>query len=317
MSFSPIKTRSGASEQNNSGKWLSPKFTAASFSTDSYVPPQNMPDYYGGHSQKKSFARSHSDFHLPSHDRLGKKNKHIYAQNILQKHAVPSGPTVKRQETDIHRKNASSNIRFQRMILTTPTPNQPTDATKKARSNDINKAWLSDSQFQYSSNNYYERRRVRSPDVETSCTHNIACREPKRAFFKQDYADSQHSRLEKRGMRNFDHNGFGELYVSKYDRAYELTCPDVVYMKSVDRSPNFKTKRWNKDSNVKFLKPKNEELLTDVYAGKMWMMGKVGNNLSRSDGIDMSLGLIKTKQDLAQLKEQRKERRKTAAVKRK
>ena len=47
------------------------------------------------------------------------------------------------------------------------------------------------------------------------------------------------------------------------------------------------------------------------------MMGKVGNNLSRSDGIDMSLGLIKTKQDLAQLKEQRKERRKTAAVKRK
>ena len=134
----------------------------------------------------------------------------------------------------------------------------------------------------------------------------MACREPARAFFKHDYAESQNSKMNNRGMRNFDKNGFGELYVSKYDRAYELSCPDVVYMKKIDRSPDFHPKRWDIDQNVKFLKPKNEELQTNVYAGKMWMMGGQGNKLSRSDGIDMSLGLITTPQDLKVLKSKRK-----------
>ncbi len=47
-------------------------------------------------------------------------------------------------------------------------------------------------------------------------------------------------------------------------------------------------------------------LQTDAYAGKMWMMGGQGNKLSRSDGIDMSLGLITTPNDLKQLKAKRK-----------
>ena len=49
-----------------------------------------------------------------------------------------------------------------------------------------------------------------------------------------------------------------------------------------------------------------QDLQTDAYAGKMWMMGGQGNKLSRSDGIDMSLGLITTPNDLKQLKAKRK-----------
>ena len=50
------------------------------------------------------------------------------------------------------------------------------------------------------------------------------------------------------------------------------------------------------------LLPSNDVLQTDAYAGKMWMMGGQGNKLSRSDGIDMSLGLITTPNDLKNLK---------------
>ena len=49
-----------------------------------------------------------------------------------------------------------------------------------------------------------------------------------------------------------------------------------------------------------------QDLQTDAYAGKMWMMGGQGNKLSRSDGIDMSQGLITTPNDLKQLKAKRK-----------
>ena len=118
-----------------------------------------------------------------------------------------------------------------------------------------------------------------------------------------------------------------------------MTCEDVVFMKNVDRSSEYpKKKRWSpKDEGKKFYLPHNavctqyftfrtnptlalqlenkkisivlcvfQVLQTDAYAGKMWMMGGQGNKLSRSDGIDMSLGLITTPNDLKQLKAKRK-----------
>ena len=60
-------------------------------------------------------------------------------------------------------------------------------------------------------------------------------------------------------------------------------------------------KRLNEEGK-KFYLPHNDVLQTDAYAGKMWMMGGQGNKLSRSDGIDMSLGLITTPNDLKMLK---------------
>ena len=317
MSFSPIKTsRSAAVLGNGSegqGKWVKPKFNVSTFSEKSYVPQVNMPDYYGIERQRRNFnfRRSRSDIHLPS--KVGKKNKHIYAKNILVSHKMSTG---NRKESDIHLRHSTTKS-FDKTVYPPPGPTvSDTHIIPRPRANDLRNSFLRDSHFAYSSDRYYENFRAKSPtsEIEKSCYHNVACREPKRAFFKQDYNASIHSDVNNRGLRNFDHHGFGELYASKYDRKYELSCPDVIYMKSIDRNPNFKPKRWNKDDTKSFPLPKNEELQTNEYAGKMWMMGNMGNNLSRSDGIDMSLGIIRTKKDLNELKKTRKQMKRISQI---
>jgi len=316
MSFSPIKTQKYAlneSSREQQGKWVKPRYSPSSFSANNFVPQANMPDYYGIELQRRgsNFRRSKSDIHFPG--TLGRKNKHIYAQNILNTNKVSPGH---RKESDIHLKNSKTKS-FDSSVYPPLGPSvADTHIKPRPRANDLRKTFLQDSQFAYSSDKYYENVRAKSPmaEVEKSCYHNIACREPSRAFFKQDYNASLNSQMVKRGLRNFDNHGFGELYVSKYDRKYELSCPDVVYLKDIDRNPNFQPKRWNKDEVQNFPLPKNEELQTNEYAGKMWMMGKMGNTLSRSDGIDMSLGIIRTKQDLNELKRTRKEKKRMSQI---
>ena len=290
LAISPIKTPANS-------KIIHPKFSPKSF--------ENILSIGTGHGEqlmragRKGFARSRSDMHLPN--RLGNKNKHIYAKNILNVNQPPTKSLGKRV-TDVTKGGTNDSVdQLFYSSQSSPSLHHPIQQQQPQINDGKGK-------FAYSSDKYYNKNHFKRKDsFQKSCLHNIASREPSRAFFKYDYATSKHNNMAKRGLRNFDKLGFGESYVSKYDRKYELTCQDVIFMKNVDRSSDYpKKKRWDpNEEGKKFYLPSNDVLQTDAYAGKMWMMGGQGNKLSRSDGIDMSLGLITTPNDLKNLKVKR------------
>ena len=245
--ISPIKTNAIKSA---SCQIIHPKFSPSSLNNVAV-----LGDGHGNQLMRKSYARSRSDMHPPN--RVGNRSKHIYAKNILTKHQSPMQGVGKRI-TDVTKGGTKDHV--ENLLRHSPQSSSSPALIQQPVQKSVRQELFGKGKFAYSSDNYYNANTLKRRDsFEKSCYHNIASREPRRAFFKHDYAASEHSNIQKRGLRNFDKLGFGESYVSKYDRRYELTCEDVVFMKNVDRSSEYpKKKRWSpKDEGKKFYLPHN------------------------------------------------------------
>ena len=243
--ISPIKTNAIKSA---SCQIIHPKFSPSSFDNVAV-----LGDGHGNQLMRKSYARSRSDMHPPN--RVGNRNKHIYAKNILTQHQSPLQGLGKRI-TDVTK--GGTNDHVENLLRHSPQSSSSPALIQLAQKS--SRQEVGKGKFAYSSDNYYNANTLKRRDsLQKSCYHNIASREPRRAFFKHDYEASEHNKIQKRGLRNFDKLGFGESYVSKYDRKYELTCEDVIFMKNVDRSSEYpKKKRWSPKDNPKFYLPHNE-----------------------------------------------------------
>ena len=216
LAISPIKTSS------KSYQVVHPKYTPESFENVSSIGTGHGDQLLRG--KRRGFARSRSDIYLPN--RIGNKNKHIYANNILNTNTKKS-PTANigmgKRITDVTSSGTDDHVNQLISYSSQSSPSLHPYTKKPSNQHQIQhqQDTLSNNgkgKFAYSSDQYYDKNNyARDNTFQKSCYHNIASREPNRAFFKHDYATSKHNNMQKRGLRNFDKLGFGESYVTKYD----------------------------------------------------------------------------------------------------
>ena len=111
-------------------------------------------------------------------------------------------------------------------------------------------------------------------------------REPGRAFFSQDMTASLKTRASPRGLRNYIPDS---RTLEMYSHDHLQSMPDIAYMQKIRRSDQPPPR--HKVIDRKFMLPKNPELATDEYAGKMWTLSH-SNKITRDAGILVSMGLI-------------------------
>ena len=181
--ISPIKTNAIKSA---SCQIIHPKFSPSSFDNVAV-----LGDGHGNQLMRKSYARSRSDMHPPN--RVGNRNKHIYAKNILTQHQSPLQGLGKRI-TDVTK--GGTNDHVENLLRHSPQSSSSPALIQLAQKS--SRQEVGKGKFAYSSDNYYNANTLKRRDsLQKSCYHNIASREPRRAFFKHDYATSEHNNIQK------------------------------------------------------------------------------------------------------------------------